>query len=283
MALIVPELYADLVREKFEGRAIMRSLSTNVGILDFQEVGSIINFPKWNTIGAPEDMTNFTMSTGTLTAEALAQTASQATVKQIGKAVYVRDLDNLTALGNHINEAASQTGIVIARKVDSDIFADALTSPLKFATAASNAITEAELNAAINEFGDDQDVDTMAGIVINSAITASLYQMPLFINNTYTTAAGQNNINGIVRGGLIGFYRSIPVYLSDKETYDSIKDEYVTLIIKNGALGYMEKRAIKVEEDRVAMRGGSNIVSNLMYATHLLMDDGVVVVRKTIV
>jgi hypothetical protein len=93
-----------------------------------------------------------------------------------------------------------------------------------------------------------------------------------------TTTVG----NGIVRRGLVGFYNGIPVYLSNKNTYDTTLSETITYIIKVGALAYMEKRAIMVEEDRRPKAGGSDIVANLIYATKLVKDDGVAILRKTI-
>lgn len=265
MALIVPTLYADLVRETYESKAIMRSLASNVGILDIQQVGDTIVFPRWTKIGPAEDMTGYTINTGELTAEALAQDSSQTTVKQYGKAVYVRDFDNLTALGNHIQEAATQTGVVLARQVDFDLLNNTLTG----GTAVSaTGTTSDDMNALINVFGDDQDVDGFAGFVVHSDYISNLLTSNLFVDATTTTAF---NGSGIVRNGLVGFYRGIPVYLSNRmgDAGVSLANVKVILLKKN-AVGYMEKRGIMVEEDRQPKKGGSDIVSNLMYATHFL-------------
>lgn len=267
MALIVPKLYADLVRETYETKAIMRSLATDVGVLDIHEVGQKVVFPRWKNIGNAEDMTNFTMSTGELTAEALAQDSSEATVKQIGKAVYVRDFDNLTALGNQIQEAGTQTGIVLARQVDIDL--------LKNVTESGTAITavadaEENMNLLFNVFGDDQDVDSFAGFIIHSSYISELLKSRLFVDATTTTAF---DASGIVRNGLVGFYRGVPVYLSNRmgDVTQPSGKKYKAILLKKNAIGYMEKRAIMVEEDRQPKKGGSDVVANLMYATHFLM------------
>jgi hypothetical protein len=279
MALIKPTIYANLVREKYEGKAVMRNFAVDSGELTGTTVGAKVSFPKWSTITDAEDMTNFNGSTDELTSVQLAQTASEATVKQIGKAIFVRDYDNVTALGNAIDEAAVQHGIVISRKVDADLATEALTTALYSVAATPTAITAAELNSTIGLFGDEQDVEEFAGIVINSLLLPSFRGMTEFVDMTKSnTTVG----NGIIRRGLVGFFNGVPVYLSNKGTYDTTLSETITYVIKIGALGYMEKREIMVEEDRQPKKGGSDVVANLMYAVKLLKDDGVAILRKTV-
>lgn len=278
MALIKPTIYADLVREKYEGKAIMRNFAVDAGELQNTTVGVTVSFSKWGNITDAEDMTNFT-NDDELTSVSLSQTADTATVKQIGKAIFVRDYDNVTALGNAIDEAAVQHGIVISRKVDADLAAEALTTALKYQAATPTAITATELNSTIGLFGDEQGVEEFAGIVINSLLLPSFRSMTEFVDmNKSTTTVG----NGIIRRGLVGFFNGIPVYLSNKGTYDSALSETITYVIKVGALAYMEKRAIMIEEDRRPKAGGSDLVANLIYSVKLVKNDGIAILRKTI-
>lgn len=277
MALIKPNVYADIVREKYVGKAIMRNFALDVGILQNTTIGAKVIFPKFKTISDAEDMTAVGFTE--LTSDALDQTSSEATVKQAGKAVFVKDVDDVTALGNHIQEAGDQTGTVIARFVDTDLVTECLASPLKSATAGAAAVTAAELNTAFGLYGDEQDVEEFDGIVINSLLLPSFRSMTEFVDLNKSTA---NPNNGIITKGLVGLYNGIPVYLSNKGTYDTTLSECVSFIIKKGSLGYMEKREIMVEEDRQPKKGGSDIVANLIYAVKLIKDDGVVIVRKTI-
>ncbi len=107
MALIKPEVYAPLTREKYEGRVIVRNLATDLGYLENTTVGAKVVFPSWRLIGDVEDMTNFN-GTQELKPEQLDQAFKEATIKQIGKAVFIKDLDNVTVLGNMINEASAK-------------------------------------------------------------------------------------------------------------------------------------------------------------------------------
>ena len=277
MALIIPMVYAGLVREKFIGKVKIQNLATDLGELANSTVGETVTFPKWKLLGDAEDVVKGT-AVGT---ESLEQGSTTATIKMVApKGVTVYDMDNITALGNAIEEGASQQAITIARKVDLDLITEALTSPLKFATAGAKVITADEINSALALYGDEQDVEEFQGIVINSFLLPSFIAMPEFtsIEKTYVGAS-----NGIVTGGMIGYFRGIKVFMANHGTYDSVKSECITLIIKKNSLGFMSKRAIKVEEDRKPSLFCSDVFSNMVYAVHLIADDGIVVVRKTIV
>ncbi|MBE6066189.1 MAG: hypothetical protein E7211_00595 [Clostridium lundense] len=274
--LIVPEIYAGLVREKFEGRVKVANLATNLGVLKNTNIGESVTFPKFKTIGDATEVVKGTQSA----IEELEQTSSQATIKMIDKIVRVYDIDDMTALGNHLDEAGKQQAIVFARKLDKDLVAEALTSPLKSATVGANTITATEINSALSLFGDEQDTEDMAGIVVNSLLASSFYNMTEFVSAGRTDVAQGN---GIVSNGVIGLFRGIPVYMADHGTYDSVKSECVSFIIKKNALAFMEKRAIDIVEEREEKLHASDIVGAYTYACKLIDDAGVVVVRKTIV
>lgn len=68
------------------------------------------------------------------------------------------------------------------------------------------------------------------------------------MNATVTTG------NGLVRNGLLGFFRGIPVYVSDKGTYNGTSNECITFIIKKNALGYKMKKNIDIELEKLNLR-----------------------------
>lgn len=276
MALIKPAVYAPLVREKFEGKIKVASLAVDLGYLQNTTVGETVTFPKWKLLSDATDVTKGTA----IDTEALDQDSSTATIKMVApKGTQIYDIDNLTILGNAINESAEQHGKLIARKLDADLITSALTSPLKSPTAAVNAITGAELLTALTLYGDERDTEDFAGIVINSLLLPSFIAMPEFTSTEKTFTSGGN---GIVVNGMVGYFLGIPVYMTDKGTYDTTLAECITLVIKKNALGFMTKRDINVEEDREPSYKRSTIYTDMIYATALLAEDGVVIVRKTI-
>jgi hypothetical protein len=276
MALIKPVVYSQLLREKFDGKVRVARLARELSDIDgFRQVGEKIVFPKFKTITAAEKLTKG----NSFTPVELDQDSSEATIVMLGKSVDVYDIEDMTALGEQVDEAAEQISTVVARGFDDDLIAEAKTSVLKSATAGASAITGAEVNAGFQLFGDEQDYNTFAGIVINSLLVPSFLAMPEFVDATKTYAMLGN---GVMVDGMIGSFRQVPVYVSDKGTYDSVASECVSLIIKKGALGYKTKRVFKSEEQRDINKQMTTINGNLVYAVKLLADDGVVVVRKTI-
>lgn len=276
MALIKPQVYAPLVREKFEGKIKVGKMAVDLGYLSNTTVGETVTFPKWKLLSDATDVVKGT-AIGT---EALDQDSSTATIKMVApKGTQIYDIDNITMLGNAINESAEQHGQIIARKLDADLITEALTSPLKSATAAAKAITGAEVLTALTLYGDERDTEDFAGIVINSLLLPSFIGMAEFTSTekTYNVQG-----NGVVSGGLVGYFLGIPVVMTDKGTYDATLQECITFIIKKNSLGYMTKRDINTEEKREAEYKRTTIFSDMVYAVKLLADDGVVIVRKTI-
>jgi hypothetical protein len=276
MALIKPAVYAPLVREKFEGQIKVAKMALDLGYLQNTTVGETVTFPKWKLLSDATDVVKG-VAIGT---EALDQESSTATIKMVApKGTQIYDMDNLTALGNAVNESANQHGKIIARKLDADLITEALTTPLKSATVGANVITAAEVLSALTLYGDERDTEDFAGIVINSLLLPSFIGMAEFTSTEKTYNA---NGNGIVSGGVVGYFLGIPVVMTDKGTFDTTLNECITFIIKKNALGYMTKRDINTEEDREASFKRTTIYSDMIYAVKLLADDGVVVVRKTI-
>jgi hypothetical protein len=277
MAIIVPEVYANLVTEKVKGKVKISQLADTLGVLS-GNVGDTVTFPMFKALSDA-----VLMAKGdTITPEQLAQTSSSKKIMQYGKGVKVYDIEEEVALGRMLENGAEQQARIFARALDNEMVKDIDTNAiLKSATVGANAITESELINGFQLFGDEQDNDEFAGIVINSLLAPSFYAMNGFIKSDVTYS---KEGNGIIRNGVIGFYRgTIPVILSDVNTYDSTKLECKSYIIKKGALVIMPKRNILVEEQRHAETKSTDLYCDMIFATGLIMKDGVVIVRKTIV
>lgn len=220
MALIKPNVYADLVREKVTGKVKILQLAKELENLDeFKEVGETVVFPKWKYIGDAAELA----LKGKITPVEMEQTSTTATVTHIAKGVKVFDRENKTAIGDQLEEGAEQLSTAIARKLDADLLAELNTNVLlKSATVADKAITEDELITALGLFGDDQDRENFSegGIVINSLLMPSFYKMNAFVSTQNTLSADGN---GIIRNGLFGYFLGIPVYVSDKGTLNGLE------------------------------------------------------------
>lgn len=272
--VIIPEVYAELVRERIPGKTKVFQFAKKIGDL-FNKPGESITFPCWSYIS---DATNWD-GHSPMTLSAMSQKEKSATVYAIAApGVTVSDLDDELSYGKELTEAAEQQALSIARKLDKDAIDVALTSPLKKAIASATAITQAELIEALSLYGDDQDYSEFDAIVINSALAPSFYAMPLFVNNTMTTAVGGN---GIVKNGEIGKFLGISVVLSDR-LYDATNQENFGLIMKKNAISFVPKENVFSEVERVAAKRETNIYTSQFLAMALTDESAIVVLKKTI-
>ena len=160
--MIIPDVYAELVREKIEGKVVISQCAKVIKSL-VGKPGETVSMPKWAYIGDAKDITVGTAMDKT----ALKQTSTQATIKMVAApAVSVNDYDDAVEFGNALDEAAKQQAISLARKLDTDCITAALTTPLKSKLATKHQITFDEMNAILGLYGDDANAEDFAGIYI---------------------------------------------------------------------------------------------------------------------
>ena len=272
--VIVPNVYAQLVRDKIQGKCKVAQFLVNLGDLH-GKVGEVIKFPKWGYIGDAKDWAiNTPMEVTQMT-----QTETSATIKAIqAPAVKVADYDNEVELGNAIEEAASQQAIAVGRKYDTDAIACALTSPLKYQLATKNTVTQTEMISILGLYGDDRDSADFDAIVIHSSFAPSFYQMDMFTSRERTMT---KDGNGIAVNGVIGEFLGIPVVLSDR-LYDSTNTEGFILVMKKNAISIIPKENPFAEASRDAGLRQTTIYLSQFYAMALTDDTAVVVAKKVL-
>ena len=271
--VIVPEVYAQLVREKIKGKVKVAQFLVNLGDLH-GKVGETLTMPKWGYIGDAKDWAINTPMEVTQ----MKQTSTKATIKAIqAPAVKVADYDNEVELGNAIEEAASQQAIAVGRKYDTDAIACALTSPLKYQLGAKNTVTQDEMIAMLGLYGDDRDSQDFDAIVVSSLFAPSFYKMDMFTSRERTMT---KDGNGIAVNGVIGEFLGIPVVLSDR-LYDSTNTEGFILVMKKNAISIIPKESPFAEASRDAGLRQTTIYLSQFYAM-ALTDDTAIVVAKTV-
>ena len=273
--VIVPDVYANLVREKIAGKVKIAQMAENLGAIVDKEVGETITFPVWSYIGDAQDIA----PGADMTAVEMEQTTSQATIKMIAApGVKVFDYDNVTALGRAIDEGADQQATAVARKLDADLIAEANKTAFKKQIAAKGVITEDELLDCLGLYGDDRDTADFHGIACHSQFAKSFFKMEGFVKSDIThVSAG----NGIVTNGVIGSYMGIPVVLSDR-LYDATNTEGYLMFIKKGSLGYMPKEVPHVETERHAANRSTIVFTSQIYATKLTDEAGIVIAKNVV-
>lgn len=279
MAIIVPEVYSEVLAEKINGQVKIAQFALELqGLDEFAEEGDKVSFPRWSALSDAEDL----VKGNAINAEELAQTKVTKEVKHKAKGVTIFDIDAKTGKGNFLENAVGQQARIFAKALDDELVKDIdANATLKYSTSGADLIEEEDLINGFNLFGDDQDNETFAGIVINSKLLPSFYRMGGFTSKDKTYVADGN---GIVINGVIGYYRgTIPVILSDVNTYDSSKNECKTYIIKNGALGKKSKTGgVNIEVERDASKKATNVYADNMFVTGLIDTEGVAILRLTI-
>lgn len=278
MALIIPEIFADAINEKLGVNLKVGALAYNATneVGEIRQSGDTVHFPIINRISDADELTDDVE----VTPERVSMTDNTAIIKEVGKAVRILDKEEIQIKGGAMDKMIVQLADAMAKKIDLDLIgamdADAV---YKVALADANALTAAEMQEGIAQFGDQIDSDTFAAWVINSRLVPSFMKMNEFVSTTLThTTDG----NGIVRNGCIGYIYNVPVIVTNNGTFDETLKECKTYLIKKDALSYIFQKDITVEEERLAKLRASDIVTTSLYATKLLDAKGVVILRKTI-
>ena len=272
--VIVPEVYAELVREKVAGKVMIAQACKVLGDLK-GKVGETLTMPKWAYIGDAKDIVLGTP----MEATNMKQTSTTATIKMIAApAISVNDYDDVVELGSALDEASKQQGTSIARKLDIDAINEGKKTVLQKQLATKNIVTFDEMNAILGLYGDDANASDFEFIAIHSAFIPSFLKMDGFVSAEVTfTAQG----NGIQLNNLLGYFRGIPVVVSDR-LYDNTNTEGFILVIKKDSIGLIPKESPFTEVARDASTRTNTIFTSQYYAMALIDDAGVVLAQTVL-
>lgn len=274
--LLKSEVITQMVNEKMKGKEKLMALAGDLGNLpNGVQAGDTFTMIKFKHLTEMVDLAKG----GTIATEDIVSTKSSETIEHKAKGVKLLDIERETTIGGKsvLDMKIDDLSAIRVRAIEKSLGDKLVKAPLKYAVASATSLLAVEINTALQTaFGDAQDTDEFAGIVVNSKVATSFYSMDEFVKADLTFT---QNGNGIVRGGVIGTFRGIPVIMSDVTTY--VGGECVTYIIKKNAIGY-KTVAGEVEVSRNASQKATEIYDDVMFVTGITDDTGVVVLRKTI-
>lgn len=276
MAIVVPVVFADAVNQAMKTSLKMAMLADDVtdSVSEITEMGSEINFPKYDRVAEIGEITKGTA----VTPKEVSMTENKAPIKQTGGAIRVYDKDEVQIKGRTMDNMAQQLADGMAKDLDDSLSAVMLAKATKKSPQANaTSVTADEIFTALSLFGDDVDTDRYKGIAVNSRLLPSLYKMEEF---TSTEKTYQTDGNGIIKNGLVGYFIGIPIFCTNNGTF--LDGETVTYIVQKGAVGYVNQKDVTVEIEREAKLFANDIVTNRLYATNVLDSDGIVILRKTV-
>lgn len=279
MAFYVPEIASPYLLKELTARLVIGGLADDISdtIPDLAWSGSEITFPVFTRCASAAVIT----SKGSVTPTEIDGSSTTAPIKHIAAALKWHQ-DTLRQSGRVLADLGIRDlADAMALKLDGDLVAEAISgATLKYASAAADALTADELEGGLALFGDRQNAAEFAGILIHSKLFPSFLKMNGFTSSDLTYVA-QNN--GIVNNQICGFYRGIPVFLTDNGTRPSVSSSYEcrTILLKKHGLGYALKKAVEFNEGYDPVTFMTNVVADTYAAQKVLDTDKVVWIGKT--
>jgi len=265
--MIVPEVFGDIVTAKFKGKLVI----ANFALTDTTLVGrpgDTVHFPKWDPIGDAADL----QEDVAMVPEKLTSSDATATVKEVGKAVTITDQALLSSIGDPLDEAATQVGKVVARKIDADLVSEAVTKcpgERKILASVTNEFYEKVADAK-SLWGDE--AEEIAVLLVHSKMYTALLKDENFISADKYPA-------GVLITGAIGTLYGVPVMITDRVPYNTNTKVATSIMLERNALGYITKRAPIVETARDILKRNTIITTNVHYAVKLINTDGIAVIE----
>lgn len=279
MALFIKEVAAPYLLKEIDKRIVLSKAAMDISasVPDLAWNGSSIVFPVFSRVA----VANVVTAKGSITPTEIDGSSTTAPINHVAAAVrYHRD--TLRQSGGPILQQMALTDLAgaMALKLDADLMSTAINDAvLRSACAAADAITSDELEKGFALFGDRQNANEFEGVFINSKVFPSVLKLDGFTAEglTYT-----NTGNGIVQGQCCGFYRGVPVFLTDNGNYSSTEKESKTLIVKKGGLAVARKNGVEFDEQYNATTFYTDVVASTYAANKLVDDSKVVLIAKTI-
>jgi len=234
--LVNPQVMADLVQKK------LHDLIRFLPLAEVDETlagkpGDTLYLPSYSYIGDAS-----TLGEGsTLTPVSLNAGTVSVSVHKLAQGVELTDEAVLSGYGDPLGQGAMQIATAIANGVDNEMLAvlHAITGNMAYSTANSTTnVAPADVNAALEKFGEDIDVGEKILLV-----SPALYTSIRNTNGTWLPAS-EIAADRIIKGA-VGEIYGCQVVVSNK-----LKTSGEAFIVKPGALRLILKRDTLIETDR---------------------------------
>ena len=236
--LIDPQVMADYIEEKLTDNIVFMPLAEqNTDLVGAP--GDTVSIPKYGYIG---DATVIAEN-GQVTAATLTATKVDKKVQKYAKAVTLTDEAALSAYGNPEQEVADQLMMALDSKIDVDFVDELADATLEYGVynAAINGDTVAN---ALELFGEDQEGQKVL-LCAPADLTGIRLDDDHFIK---ASDMGQE----MIVSGTIGEIWGCQVRPTNRLSATSTAKNRKSYIVKPGALGFVSKRGVQVEQKREA-------------------------------
>lgn len=246
--LVNPEVMADMISAALPNAIRFRGIA-NINT-DLQgRPGSTLSFPAWSYIGDATEVAEGQP----IPLDQMSASETPVTVKKAAKGVELTDEAVLSGLGDPIGEANNQLALAVAAKVDADLLA-AAQGATQTAGVAFDGTVET-LQVGLDIFADEGDEPIVLVAHPNDAAALRLGAQGFLAGSELGANALINGTYGEVLGVQIVRSRKVEVG--------------APLLIKQGALALVMKRAVQVEADRDIVSKTTVITADEHYAAYL--------------
>lgn len=233
--LIIPEVMAEMVREKLPHEMVFAPLLTIDTTLQGIP-GNTVTVPKWGLIGIAEEVAEL----GAIPYEKLTTSKTTMTIKKVGKGVHFSDEALLSGYGDPLGEGTAQLGIALARKIDSDALLEIKKAKLKY-NRKSVELSYDVVADGLTKFGERINVPRVMFITPDQY--AILRKDKNFL--ALKDLAGKP----ILMSGVVGELCGVQLVVSANS--DLVSGETVlNPIVEAGAIALLLKRSPLIEKDR---------------------------------
>lgn len=149
--LVNPQVMADMIQAQLTNLIRFAPLADVDNTLAGRP-GDTITVPKWAYIGDAADVAEGQP----IPLDQMATSTDTFSIKKAGKGVEITDEAALSGYGDPIGEATRQLTLSISNKVDNDTLEALSAAPQTYATASGTGLTVAEIDNAIQVFGDEE-------------------------------------------------------------------------------------------------------------------------------
>ena len=228
--LLKSEVITKMIDEQMKGNEKLMSLASDLGNLpNGVQAGDTFSIVK---VAHLEEMVDLSKG-DPIPLEDIKVTKSPETIEHKAKGFTLFDIERETTIGGKsiIDLKTNDLAKLRVRAIEKSLGSKLANAPLQYPMGNKDSVTSTELNIGMQyAFGDAQDYTDFAGIVINSRTALSFYTMDEFVK-TDLTYTRENS--GIMSNGIIGYFRGIPVIVSDVATFDKDKDEFRRAVLDN--------------------------------------------------
>lgn len=248
--VVDPQVLADMLQAELKNKIKLAPLAEVDTTLQGRP-GSELTVPKWDYIGAAEDIAEGTA----IPLTQMGKTEQKMTIKKAGKGVEITDETLLSGYGDPLGEGTRQLAIAIADKIDNELVT-ALAGSTQTANATGGKLTVVGLDTALAVFDDEDDEAVV--LVCNPANAAEL-RADAGKEWLSGTELGANRIVNGTFGEILGAQVVRTRRVAKGTAY----------LVKRGALKLLLKRDTMVESDRDIVKKTTVVTADKHYGAYL--------------